>query len=316
MTYMGNQGLLAGFRDYIARLTEERRYSTAKSYRDALNSFMRFHGREEAFIPYTFLTRETLRRYESYLSALGRSRNTISTYMRRLRCVYHLAVDAGEVPLIPRLFKDVFTGVECGRKRALKAEEQRRLLEVSVEDPELRRSQVAAGLMLHLGGMPFVDLAHLTAGQVKEGELHYHRQKTGTLIRLRLLERAHPLLSELTGGMPPGSRYLLPLLEGELEGYAAWRAYRSALTRMNRHLERIRRLAGIESKVTTYTIRHTFATSLKEVGVSVEMIAELLGHRSIRTTQTYLRDFSLDRQTEARRACLEAIYACDDRVAV
>lgn len=42
------------------------------------------------------------------------------------------------------------------------------------------------------------------------------------------------------------------------------------------------------SNVTSYTIRHSFATTLKAQDVSIEMISELLAHESITTTQIYL----------------------------
>ena len=54
--------------------------------------------------------------------AWGRSLNTVSTYMRRIRHIYNLAVEANEAPFVPNLFKDVFTGVESKRKKALPRE--------------------------------------------------------------------------------------------------------------------------------------------------------------------------------------------------
>ena len=50
---------------YIAHLREVGRYSTAKSYQDALNSFMRFCGLE--VIPYIYVNKENLRRYQAFL---------------------------------------------------------------------------------------------------------------------------------------------------------------------------------------------------------------------------------------------------------
>ena len=46
---------------YIYKLRVDGRYSTAKSYQDALNSFMRFCGLE--VIPYIYVNKENLRRY-------------------------------------------------------------------------------------------------------------------------------------------------------------------------------------------------------------------------------------------------------------
>lgn len=45
---MDEKGLVRGIRDYMIRLHDEGRFSTAKSYQDALNSFVRYRDTEPA----------------------------------------------------------------------------------------------------------------------------------------------------------------------------------------------------------------------------------------------------------------------------
>ena len=181
---MNENDFVVGVLTYITCLREKKRYSTAKSYQDALRSFKCFCGREE--IPYAYINRDTLLRYQSWLLAKGCARNTVSTYMRRIRHIYNLAVEVGEAAYIPHLFKHVFTGVESKRKKALPSESLRLLMTSPVTDPQQKRTQSAFCLMFLFCGMAFVDLAHLRKEDIKEGILSYYRQKSGSLIQVEI----------------------------------------------------------------------------------------------------------------------------------
>ena len=112
------EDFVMGLSIYMACLREKKRYSTAKSYQDALNSFKCFCGMEA--IPYAYINRNRLLCYQSWLLDKGRSLNTVSTYMRRIRHIYNLAVEANEAPFVP-----------CSKmsSRALKASGRRRCRE-------------------------------------------------------------------------------------------------------------------------------------------------------------------------------------------
>ena len=108
---------------YIGRLRKEGRYSTAHVYKNALLSFSLFCGTFN--VSFRQVTRERLRRYGQYLYECGLKPNTVSTYMRMLRSIYNRGVEAGSAPYVPRLFHDVYTGVDVRQKKALPVTELR-----------------------------------------------------------------------------------------------------------------------------------------------------------------------------------------------
>lgn len=58
------------------------------------------------------------------------------------------------------------------------------------------------------------------------------------------------------------------------------------------------------------SLRHSWATTAKYRGVSIEMISESLGHKSIKTTQIYLKGFELKERTEVNKGNLSYVRNC------
>lgn len=80
--------------------------------------------------------------------------------------------------------------------------------------------------------------------------------------------------------------------------------------RFNNSLKDLARALHLQSPVTSYTLRHSWATTAKYRGVPIEMISESLGHKSIKTTQIYLKGFGLKERTEVNKGNLSYVRNC------
>ena len=310
MQIMNKNGFSRCGENYINRLRKEGRYSTAHVYKNALYSFSKFCGTLN--MSFRQVTKERLRRYGQYLYECGLKPNTISTYMRMLRSIYNRGVEAGSAPYVPRLFHDVYTGVDVCQKKALPAGELHKLLYEDPKSERLRRTQAIAALMFQFCGMSFADLAHLEKSALDQNVLRYNRIKTKTPMSVEILDTAKDMIYQLQNRKPALQDcpdYLFSILNGnkKRKDESAYREYQSALRRFNNRLKDLARALRLKSPVTSYTLRHSWATTAKYRGVPIEMISESLGHKSIKTTQIYLKGFELRERTEVNKGNLSYI---------
>ncbi|MGC3968634.1 MAG: tyrosine-type recombinase/integrase [Pirellulales bacterium] len=66
-----------------------------------------------------------------------------------------------------------------------------------------------------------------------------------------------------------------------------------------RMLEKYLQQTGLDERTSPHTLRHSFATHLLDAGADIRSVQELLGHKSLITTQIY---------THVSTANLKAVY--------
>lgn len=67
-------------------------------------------------------------------------------------------------------------------------------------------------------------------------------------------------------------------------------------------MSRYLKAAGITHRYSPHTLRHTFATPLLKAGTSLEVLKELMGHRSITLTLRYAQVYETTKRTQYAQA--------------
>ena len=62
----------------------------------------------------------------------------------------------------------------------------------------------------------------------------------------------------------------------------------------NKNLKEIQKQCKIQSTLTSYVARHSWATIAKDLNIPISVISEGLGHEDMKTTQIYLDSLDAD----------------------
>ena len=155
--------------------------------------------------------------------------------------------------------------------------------------------------------MNFRDMANLRWKQVIKDCVIYTRLKTGKMMQFKLLAPALEILEKYkrsSNGEKDG--FAFPILnksEHTTPQQISNRINR-VLRGVNASLKELAQAAKVPVHLTTYVARHTYATVLKQSGISTGVISEALGHKGEKITQTYLKSFGSEVIDEANNFLL------------
>ncbi len=288
--------------DFVMQITKsdslQDQGRTARAYRTAANRLCLFCKNKHLLI--SQMTTSLISDFEKHLLDEGLAHNTISFYMRNLRAIYN---KAAQMQLIissfDSPFKNVYTGVEKTRKRALSTTEINQLYNTDVQSNEI----LAVALQLfffgfHAKGMSFVDMAYLKKKDVKNGTIRYRRKKTGRMIELKVTKQLYKIIDTLAP-MTKGTPYLLPIITDMQKDER--QQYESGLRMQNRRLKILARKSELNDTLSTHVCRHSWASLARQIHTPLAVISESLGHSDEKTTQIYLASFDrsvLDKVSE------------------
>ena len=266
--------------ELVARLQHLGKIRTSETYAAAAESFMRFRGGRDLLLDE--IDSDLMVEYQTYLRRRGLAMNTVSFYNRILRAAYNRAVEKGLAEQ-RHPFRHVYTGVDKTVKRAIPLQAIRRIknLDLSAR-PSLEFARDMFLFSFYTRGMSFVDMAHLRKQDLRNGILSYRRRKTGQ----QLFIKWEQCMQEIAGKhAAKGSDRLLAIIRTPDN---ALRQYRNALRLVNNKLKTISAMAGLQTNLTMYVSRHSWASIARSKHVPVSVISEGMGHDSEATTQIYL----------------------------
>lgn len=291
-----------GARHEIELARHDGRHSTANNYETALRSLLLFARQRELML--AEITPNLIEGYQRWLKLRRIGLGTISCYMRSLRSLYNKVAQLSGFTPIVQPFAVAYTGIPRTVKRSITEDDIRKLMWVRLRKGTLM--MFARDIFLfsfYCLGMPFVDVAFLRWSQIRNGFICYYRRKTHQQIRVPL----EPEMLEIIGRYhTKGSDLVFPILTNG-DGSGAYAEYLRRLSQYNHALRRIARRAGIKANLTSYVVRHTWASMAYRQHVDLSLIAKALGHENPQTTLIYIRGLEDNQLAEANRELLRRL---------
>lgn len=216
-----------------------------------------------------------LNKFVTYLRTQGcNSANTRAIHLRNIRAVINYAHKRKVIN--DYVFAEYRIVKEETVKRSLAVDDLRKLYNVPLDKNKAMYRDIFF-LIFFLMGINLIDLSRLT--EIVNGRISYKRAKTGTLYDIRVEPEAQEIIDRYRG-----QKHLIDVFD-------RYKNYNDFKSRFNKNLKDICGKIGIEANVSTYWARHSFATLAYEIGLSMDIIADCLGHKSAqnRITQIYVR---------------------------
>lgn len=283
------------FERQIAHMKQAGKINTAIKYTATRTSLGKFHPTKLRFED---ITPKLLVDFGAFLHEEGNQPNSIATKLSVLKAVYNKAI-ADKIFLCE---ENPFALYKIGkhwtqtRKRAIHKEDIQRLMQAKLPTTRSPYTEFARDIFLFSyisAGINFKDIATLRYADMEEDRIFYRRHKTGKAMTCRLHPQAKKIVARYARSEAMQEDYIFPILDRHVhrtEQQIHNRVHK-VLIHINRELKAWSKRLGLTTNLTTYVARHTYATVLKRSGVSVELIAESLGHSDLSTTQIYLDNF-------------------------
>lgn len=280
------------FQEKIELMNLSGRTGNARSYRDTCNSFFNFHSDKQ--LGFRNLNVTLIEKYEAHLRSRNNQDSGIAFRMRSLRAIYNSAIRNGIVKQEYYPFDKYKISKLKGKglKRALSREEIKKILDVDLANrPDLIDAKNYFIFSYFSRGINFVDMMKLKKESIQDDNIEYIRSKTKGRFVIKIMPPVQTILDYYLS-QKSTTDYLFPiLLKNDLTAIQIENRKHKTLSKFNKDLKTLALLAEVEKNVTSYVIRHSFATNMKQLGVATDLISQSMGHANLDITNSYLKEF-------------------------
>lgn len=286
------------FDSYVQQLKANNKIGSANIYHSTKKSLIDFRNGKD--MEFSDVTHTFLKKFEEYHLKRGMKPNAFFVYFRHFKTLLNHAKKEGVVKKEYDPFKEIdfkkYRSIKT-KKRALKIEEMDKIKELVLPpNSKLFHSHNYFLFSYYCWGINFVDIAHLKWVNIQNDRLAYTRKKTGDefdillnpwVAQMLTYYREHHFIRE--------DAYVFPILSDfHQTPVQIDNRIDKVLKQVNHDLKEIAKLVGIDEHLTTYSARHTFATTLYRKEVPTARIKEMMGHESERITEIYLQSFDTE----------------------
>lgn len=276
---------------FLNYLMVEKGYSdnTINAYRNDLTALAEFAEKElspqDGAPSWKKFTRQHMLSYLLYLKERGYVPTTVARKVAAGRSFFSFLLAEGIIKSNPT---ENMNSPSVGKAlpKPIPINQVRLLLEqpARLTTSEAKRDRAMLEL-LYASGMRISELVALNMGDVNlEGDYFVRCFGKGRK------ERIIPLYQQVAETINEYIKQERPkLLRGKKDNALFLNARGERLTRQGfwQKLKEYARSAGLDSKISPHTLRHSFATHMLNGGADLRSVQELLGHANISTTQVY-----------------------------
>jgi len=293
------------YEEVILKLRGNKQFGTADNYELCTKSLKEYikhkTGAEEKELHFSEITPTWLENYESYMiEEKKRSSTTVSMYLRTLRTLFNIAIDAKDIEpdLYPFGRRKYQLPAVNNVKKALSKNILKDLFEAKPSNFEEERAKDLFFFSYTCNGMNVKDIAELKYADLRGDSLQFFRAKTkksskGNMkpVVIHLTEFTKGVIEKYGLSDRKPENYIFPFLSNDVTPYENYRKVKNLTISMNHGIKKLAASAGITENISTYAARHSFATNAILNGASMEYISEALSHSNMKTTQNYFAGF-------------------------